>query len=114
MYAIDILAEHFSTLDLKDVKRKRNKAFNMGWKEPEFRMTTVLDLQTKREIENLDRFIHCKATMEPELTGDFEDKLHADFEEIHRKAMEEPGISEECRKYFEDAMNSHKRHKTSK
>ena len=38
MHAIDILAEHFSSLDLKDVKRKCNKAFNMGWKEPEFRM----------------------------------------------------------------------------
>ena len=114
MHAIDILAEHFSTLDLKDVKRKCNKAFNMGWKEPEFRMTTVHDLQTKREIQNPDRFIHCKATMEPELAGDFEDKLHADFEEKYRKAMEEPGISEECRKYFEDAMNSHKRYKTSK
>ena len=114
MHAIDILDEYFSTLDLKDVKRKRNKAFNMEWKESEFRMTTVHDLQTKREIENPDRFIHCKATMEPELTGDFEDKLHADFEEKYRKVMEEPGISEECRKYFEDAMNSHKRCKTSK
>ena len=114
MHAIDILPEHFSTLDLKDVRRKCNKDFNMGWKEPEFRMTTVCDLQTKREIENLDRFIHCKATMEPELTGDFEDKLHADFEEKYRKTIEEPGISEECRKYFEDTMNSHKRHKNSK
>ena len=92
IHAIDILAEHFSTLDLKDVKRKHNKAFNMGWKEPEFRMMTVRDLQTKREIENPDRFIHCKATREPELTGDFEDKLQADFEEKYRKAMEEPGI----------------------
>ena len=51
--------------------------------------------------------------MEPELAGDFKDKLHADFAEQYSKAMEEPGISEECRKYFEDAMNSHKRCKTS-
>ena len=36
MHAVDILTEHFSTLDLKDVKRKCNKAFNKGWKEPEF------------------------------------------------------------------------------
>ena len=114
MHAIDILAEHFSTLDLKDVKRKHNKAFNMGWKEPEFRMTIVHDLQTKREIQNPDRFIHYKATMEPELAGDFEDKLYAEFAEQYRKAMEEPDISDDCRKYFEDAMNSHKRHKTSK
>ena len=77
-------------------------------------MMTVRDLQTKREIQNPDRFIHCKATMEPELAGDFEDKLHAEFAEQYRKAMEEPGISEDCRKYFKDAMNSHKRHKTRK
>ena len=114
MHAIDILAEHFSLLDLKDVKRKCNKAFNMGWKEPEFRMTTVRDLQTKREIQNPDRFIHCKATMEPELAGDFEDKLHDDFVEKYTKALEEPGISEECIKCFEEAIKSHKRRKTSK
>ena len=114
MHAIDILAEHFSLLDLKDVKRKCNKAFNMGWKEPEFRMTTVCDLQTKREIQNPDRFIHCKATMEPKLAGDFEVKLHEDFVKKYRKVLEEPGISEECRKCFEEAMKSHKRCKTSK
>ena len=44
-------------------------------------MKTVHDLQTKREIQNPDRFIHCKATMEPELAGEFEDKLHAEFAE---------------------------------
>ena len=109
MHAINILAEHFSLLDLKDIKRKCNKAFNMGWKEPEFRMMTVCDLQTKREIQNPDRFIHCKATMEPELAGDLKDKLHDDFVEKYMKALEEPGISEECRKCFEEAIKSHNR-----
>ena len=114
MHVVDILAEHFSSLDLKDVKRKRNQAFNKGWKEPEFRTTTVRDLQTKREIQNPDRFIHCKATMEPQVPGAREDQLHADFEEYYRKALQEPGLSEECRKLFEETMNSHKRRKTSK
>ena len=114
MHAVDILAEHFSSLDLKDVKRKRNQAFNKGWKEPEFRTTTVRDLQTKREIQNPDRFIHCKATMEPQVPGAREDQLHADFAEYYRKALQEPGLSEECRKLFEETMNSHKRRKTSK
>ena len=114
MHAVDILAEHFSTLDLKDVKRKCNKAFNIGWKEPEFRMTTVRDLQTKGRIQHPDRFIHCKATMEPELAGACEDQLHADFAEYYRKVLQEPGLSEECRKLFEDTMNLHKRRKTSK
>ena len=114
MHAVDILAEHFSTLNLKEVKRMHNKAFNKGWKEPEYRMMTVCDLQTKREIQNLDRFLYCKATMDLELAVDFEDKLHKDFAEQYRKAMEELGISKECKKYFEDAMNSHKRCKTNK
>ena len=81
MHAVDIFE------DLKDVKRKHNKAFNIRWKEPEFRMMTVCDLQTKRKIENPDRFIHCKATMEPELAGAHEDQLHADFAEYYRKAL---------------------------
>ena len=114
MDAIDILAEHFSALNLKEVKRMRNKAFNKRWKEPEYRMTTNCDLQTKKEIQNPDRFLYCKATMDPELAGEFEDKLHEYFVEQYRKAIEESGISEECKKYFEDAMNSHKRCKTNK
>ena len=52
--------------------------------------------------------------MEPELASDFEDKLHDEFAEQYRKVMDEPGISEDCKKYFEDTMNLHKRHKTSK
>ena len=111
---VGILAEHFSSLDLKDVKRKCNKAFNKEWKEPEYRMMTVHDLQTKREIQNPDRFLFCKATIDLELAGNFEDKLHEDFAEQYRKAMEEPGISEDCKKYFEYTMNSHKKLKTSK
>ena len=73
MYAVDILAEPFSTLNLKEVKRMHNKAFNKEWKEPEYRMMTVRDLQTKRDIQNPDRFLYCKASMDPELAGDFED-----------------------------------------
>ena len=75
MHAVDILAEHFSTLNLKEVKRMCNKAFNKGWKEPEYRMTTVCDLQTKREIQNPDRFLYCKATMDLELAGNFETNI---------------------------------------
>ena len=115
MHAIDILAEHFSTLDLKDVKRKRNKAFNSGWKEPEFRMTTVRNLQTKRQIQNPDRFLYCKDTMEPEITA-VEEKVDEEIELCYKKCMDEPGISEGSRKYFEGKLNSHKRkrRKTSK
>ena len=65
-------------------------------------------------MQNLDRFIHCKATIEPELADARQDQLHADFAEYYRKMLQEPGHSEECRKLFEDTMNLHKRRKTSK
>ena len=64
--SVDILTEHFASLNLVEVRRKRNKAFNKGWKEPEYRTTTVRDLQTKREIKNPERFLYCQATMNPE------------------------------------------------
>ena len=108
MHAVDILAEHFSTLNLKEVKRMRSKAFNKGWKEPEYRMTTP-DKEggtESRQIFLLQSYYG--------LAGDFEDKLHEDFAEQYRKAMEEPGTSEDCKNYFENAMNSHKRCKTNK
>ena len=67
MHAIDILAENFSTLDLKDVKRKCNKAFNMGWKEPEFtpsrqrgRYRIQTALSTAKLLWNLNLLVTLK------------------------------------------------------
>ena len=52
--------------------------------------------------------------MEPELAGAHEDELHGDFTEYYRKALQEPGLSDECREFLDDLMQSHKRCKTSK
>ena len=52
--------------------------------------------------------------MEPELAGAREDEMHGDFAEYYIKALQEPGLSDECREFLDDLMNSHKRHKTSK
>ena len=39
--AIDILVEHFSSMDLAKVTNMRHDAFKMGWKEPDFLSTSV-------------------------------------------------------------------------
>ena len=36
MDSIDILTEHFGSLNLYDVRRRCNISFDKGWKEPEF------------------------------------------------------------------------------
>ena len=39
--AIDILVEHFSSMDLVKVAKKRDDTFRMGWKEPDFLSISV-------------------------------------------------------------------------
>ena len=38
---IDILVEHFSSVDLAKVTNTRHNVFKMGWKEPDFWSTSV-------------------------------------------------------------------------
>ena len=115
MDSIDILTEHFSSLDLNDVRRRRNISFAKGWKEPEYRTTTVRDLQTKRQITNPERFLYCRANMNPEWTTEFEEKFNDGIIEQYTKALSEPGLSEESRVAYQQALNIHlhKRRKTS-
>ena len=61
--AIDISVEHFSSMDLAKVTNKRHNAFKMGWKEPDFRSTSVCDLQTRRMIINPERFLYTRANV---------------------------------------------------
>ena len=60
--AIDIFVAHFSLLDLKEVKSKRDQAFIVGWKQLDFLFTNTCDLQNKREIINPERFLNSKTT----------------------------------------------------
>ena len=64
--ATDILVAYLSLLNLKEVLSKRNLAFIVGWKEPNFVYTNVCNLQTKREIICPERFLYLKSTMEPD------------------------------------------------
>ena len=56
--AIDILVEHFSSINLAKVTNKRHNAFQMGWREPDFLSTSVHDLKTRRMIINPERFLY--------------------------------------------------------
>ena len=118
--AIDILVEHFSSMDLAKVANKRNDAFKMGWKEPDFWSTSVYNLQTRRMIINPERFLYSRANMNPNPIED-KDRLLAKMEGGYivmlrdsmsptvRAAMEERlNIHRECRE-----KNKNKRQKKS-
>ena len=111
--AIDILVEHFSSLDLTKVKSKRVESFTVGCRDPDFLFINVCELQTKREIKEPKRFLYSKATMEPDAI-ESEDKFHAELEGAYRTVMQDPVVSDECKKCFTVALNYHqnKRQKT--
>ena len=77
--AIDILVEHFSSIDLAKVANKRHDAFKMGWKDPNCLSTSVCDLQTRRMIINPERFLYSRANMNPNPIED-ENRLYAKME----------------------------------
>ena len=52
--------------------------------------------------------------MNPQWTPEFENKFHDDIIEQYRRALNVPGISDENREVFEEVMNIHKQHKTTK
>ena len=85
----------------------------MGCREPDFLFINVCELQTKREIKEPKRFLYSKATMEPDAI-ESEDKFHAELEGAYRTMMQDPVVSDECKKCFTVALNYHqnKRQKT--
>ena len=104
--AIDILVEHFSSMDLAEVANKRHDAFKMGWKEPDFWSTTVRNLQTRRTIINPERFLYSGANMNPNPIED-ENRLHAEMEGGYIVMLRD-SMSPTVRVTMEERLNFHR------
>ena len=104
--AIDILVEHFSSMDLAEVVNKRHDGFKMGWKEPDFWSTTVRNLQTRRTIINPERFLYSRANMNPNPIED-ENRLHAEMEGGYIVMLGD-SMSPTVRVTMEERLNFHR------
>ena len=102
--AIDILVEHLSSMDLEEVTNKRAEAFTMGWRDPDFLFTGVCELQTKRKIENPQRFVHSKANMNPDAI-EYDSKYHADMKGIYSLMLKDPRLSDDVMMALEELIN---------
>ena len=105
--AIDILVEHFSSMDFAKVTNMRHDAFKMGWKESDFRSTSVRDLQTRRMIIKPERFLYSRANMNPNPIED-EDRLHAEMEEGYIVVLRD-SMSPTVRAAMEERLNFHRK-----
>ena len=104
--AIDILVEHFSSMDLAKVVNKRHDAFKMGWKEPDFWSTSVHDLQTRRTIINSERFLYSRANMNQSPIEE-ENRLHAEMEGGYIVTLRD-SMSPTVRAAMEERLNFHR------
>ena len=104
--AIDILVEHFSSMDLAKVTKKRDDAFRMGWREPDFLSTSVCNLQTRRTIINPERFLYSRANMNPNPI-EVENRFHAEMEGGY-SIMLRDSMSPTIRMAMEERLNYHK------
>ena len=106
--AIDILVEHFSSMDLAKVTKKRDDAFRMGWREPDFLSTSVSDdLKTRRMIINPERFLYSRANMNPNPI-EVENRFHAQMEGGYSLTLRDPSMSPSLRMAMEERLNYHK------
>ena len=87
-------------------KIREPQSFTMGWKESDFLSANVHELQTKRHIENSERFLNSKANMELNAI-ESEDKHHAKMEGAYSLVMRNPRIPDNCKKDLEEARNFH-------
>ena len=103
---IDIVVEHFTSLNLTKVKNKRAELFTVEWKESDLLSTNVCELQTKTQIENPERFLYSKANIELNAIK-CEDKHHAEMEGAYSLLIRDPRIPDNCNKDLEEVRNFH-------
>ena len=104
--AIDILVEHFSSIDLAKVANKRHDAFKMGWRELDFLSTSVHNLKTRRMITNPERFLYSKGNMNPNPI-EVENRFHAQKEGGYSLTLRD-SMSQTLRMAMEERLNYHK------
>ena len=112
LHAIDIIAEHISTLDLQDVADKCKNSFVKGFKEPFFLATSEPDMKSRRLILAPEKFVYCTRTIEggmsPEEVREFNKMMFKHYYNVLLNGGDE--VNEEIRKMCQDGMRVHKDH----
>ena len=86
LYAVDILCDAVSSMNIVQIDQKCRDAYNSGWGEPNFAATNISDLKSRWPIENQEEFIYCRKTIEGEDTAEHEARvncqLHKGFKDL--------------------------------
>ena len=67
----------------------------------------VSEIILERTSHDPERFLYCRANVNPEWTPEFEEKFNDGMIEQYTKALNEPGLSEPSRVAFKQVLNIH-------
>ena len=110
LYAVDIIAEHIVTLDLKKIATKREQSFKAGNREPFFLATEEPSLKTRRPLMASHNFVYCSETIEgkanPQEVREFNRMMFDHYYNILLNGGNE--VDDEIIKMCKEGMERHK------
>ena len=76
LYAVDILCNAVSSMNIVQIGQKCRDAYNSGWGEPNSTTTKISDLKSRWPIENQEEYIYCRKIIEGEDTAEHEARVN--------------------------------------
>ena len=111
LHTVDIIAEHISAVNIKEVASRRKFTYGAGFQEPYFLATTEPDLKSRRPIIDQKKFVYSTETMEgmtPEQLRVFNKKMFQAYYDVLFNGGNE--VDDQIRKMCEEGMQKHKDH----
>ena len=88
LYAIDIISECVSTMEIGKISQRRETAYTSGWGELTFHSGDTSDLKNRCKIHNQDDYIYCRKTMEGEDTAGHDERLNQQLYEGFKEILD--------------------------
>ena len=109
LYAVDIIAEGVSDMNIEEVAKKRQTAYKSGWGEPNFHSGDSADSKNNRKIRNQEEYIYSRETMEGEDSNEHYEKANEQLYEGFKQILEsDVQMSTEMHAAVQYSVNCHK------
>ena len=109
MYAVDIMVDAVSNMDINKIGHNCKVAYTSGWVEPNFTAADNSHLKSKCPIHNQEDYIYCRKTMEGEDTADHDAMVNQQLYEGLKNVLDSNvQMSDKLRAVVESGLNCHK------
>ena len=109
LQAIDVICSEVMCMEVKQVAVRRTRTYHAGWGKPSFLSSGILELKSKRPIQDEWRFMYSRHTMEgPDYKND-DLRLHAQFLSTYKEVLNSNlELSDEFRRMAKRHLQKHK------